>query len=101
MDDVLSISAVQQSDPVIHTYICVCVYIYIYSFPHIILYHVPSQVTTYSSLCYTAGSHGQVYFQLKCLSRPLFSYELMVGDWLSARQPWSPLVETVNSLVLF
>ena len=41
-----------------HTYI----YIYICSFSHIILYHVLSQVTSYSSLCYTAGS--------QCLSTP-------------------------------
>ena len=27
------------------------------SFSHIILHHVPSQVTGHSSLCYTAGSH--------------------------------------------
>ena len=33
-------------------YICV----YIYSFSHIILHHVPSKVTEYSSPCYTAGS---------------------------------------------
>ena len=38
----LSISAVQQSDPVTHIYIL---------FSHIILHHVPSQVTGYSSLC--------------------------------------------------
>ena len=47
--NVLSISAVQQSDPVIHTYM--------HSFSHIILHQVPSQVTGYSSLCCTAGSH--------------------------------------------
>ena len=35
---------------------------YLHSFSHIILHHVPSQVTWYSSLCYTAGSH--------CLSIP-------------------------------
>jgi len=32
-------------------------YIYIHSFSHIILHHVPSQVTRYSSLCFAAGSH--------------------------------------------
>ena len=31
--------------------IYICVHIYIYSFSHIILCHVPSQVTGYSSLC--------------------------------------------------
>ena len=34
-----------------YTYIC------IHSFSHIILHHVPSQMTRYSSLCHTAGSH--------------------------------------------
>ena len=38
------------------------IYIYIHSFSHIILHHVPSQVTRCSSLCYAAGSH--------CLSTP-------------------------------
>ena len=38
-----------------------------YSFSHIILHHVPSQVTKYSSLCYTVGSnlsssHTQDFF---------------------------------------
>ena len=32
-------------------------YVYTYPFSHIILHHVPSQVTRSSSLCYTAGSH--------------------------------------------
>ena len=36
-----------------HTYIDID----IDSFSHIILLHVPSQVTRYSCLCYTAGSH--------------------------------------------
>ena len=40
---VLSISTVQESDPVIYTH----------SFSHIIFHHVPSQVTRYSFLCYT------------------------------------------------
>ena len=44
----LSISVVQQSDPVIHIYTC--------SFSYIILHHVLSQVIDSSSLCYTAGS---------------------------------------------
>ena len=39
-----------------------CPVIYIHSFSHLILHHVPTQVTGYSSLCYTAGSH--------CLSIP-------------------------------
>ena len=43
---VLSISVTGQSDPVIY------IYIYIYSLSHIILHHVPSQATGYSSLCY-------------------------------------------------
>ena len=46
---VLSTSAVQQSDPVIH--------IDTYSLSHIIPHQAPSQVTGYSSLCDTAGSH--------------------------------------------
>ena len=37
-------------------------YINIHSLSHIILHHVPSQVTRSSSLCYTAGAH--------CLSIP-------------------------------
>ena len=57
---VLSISAVQHSDPVIHTYIHVCVCLYFFS------QYPPScsmfQATRYSSLCCTAGSH--------CLSTP-------------------------------
>ena len=32
-------------------------YIYRYSLSHLILHHGPSQVTIYSSLSYTAGSH--------------------------------------------
>ena len=54
----LSISALQQSDSVIHIYM----YIYSHSFSHIILYLVPSQGIRYSSLCYTVGPH--------CLSTP-------------------------------
>ena len=53
---ILSVSAVQKSDPVIH------IYIHIHCFSHIILHHVPSQVNGYSFLCYTAGLH--------CLSTP-------------------------------
>ena len=34
------------------------IYIYIYSSFHIILHHVPSQVTRCVFLCYTAGYHG-------------------------------------------
>ena len=45
-------SAIQQGDPVTHTYI--------YSFSPIILHHAPSQTTRYSSQCYTAGQ-GQFY----------------------------------------
>ena len=56
--NVLIISAVQQSDPVIHIH---------NSFSHIIFDHVPSQVTRYSSLCYTVGPH--------CLSKSL-SFEV-------------------------
>ena len=44
-------------------YMCVFVHLYIYSFSLIILHHVPSQVTGYSSLCYAAGS--------QCLSTQL------------------------------
>ena len=46
-------STIQQSDPVTHIYVCV----HIHSFSHIILHHASSQVTRYSSQCYTAGSH--------------------------------------------
>ena len=42
-------STVQQSDPVVLTYT--------HFFSHIILHQIPSQVTEYSSQCYTAGSH--------------------------------------------
>ena len=42
-------STVHQSDPVTHTYI--------HSFSHIVLHHAPSQVTRYSSQCYTAEFH--------------------------------------------
>ena len=38
-------SAIQQCDPVAHTYI--------HSFSHVILHRAPSQVTRYSPLCYT------------------------------------------------
>ena len=51
---VLSISAVQS---------------HIHSFSHIILHHVPPQVTRYSSPCYTAESH--------CLSTP----KLSMKEW--------------------
>ena len=44
---VVPISAVQKSDPVIHTYI--------YSFSLIIVHHILFQETGYSSLCYTVG----------------------------------------------
>ena len=54
--NVLSTSAVQKSDPVIY------IYVYTHCFSHIILYHVPSQVTRYSYFSYTAASH--------CLSSP-------------------------------
>ena len=46
---VLSISAIQQSDPVIH--------IYIHSFSYIFFHHFSSHVIRYSPLCYMAGSH--------------------------------------------
>ena len=53
------LSTVQQSDPAhTHTH----THIFFFSHFHTILHHVPSQVTRYSSLCYTAGSH--------CLSTP-------------------------------
>ena len=45
----MPISAVQQSDPVIHTYI--------YSSSYIIFHHGLSQETRYSSLCCTVGHH--------------------------------------------
>ena len=48
------VSPAQQNDPVTDIYIL---------FPHIVLHHVPSQVTGYSSLCCTAGPH--------CLSTPI------------------------------
>jgi len=44
-------SKVTQSLTHTHTYI----YAYINYFSHIILHRAPSQVTSYSSLCYTAG----------------------------------------------
>ena len=37
--------------------VCVCVCVCIHSFSHIIIRDAPSQVTEYSSLCYTAGFH--------------------------------------------
>jgi len=80
---VLSISSVQQSDPVIYIYDFFSHH-HIYSFSHIIPYRVPSQVTRYSSLCYTAGSH--------CLSTPnaiVASINLRLTDQ-STRSP-SPL----------
>jgi len=46
------ISAVQKSDPVIHTYIHALSYILSY----IIFHHVLSQETGYSSLCYVCSS---------------------------------------------
>ena len=82
--NVLSISAIQQSDPDIyiyiyiythtHTYIYIHTHIYIYTHTHtyiyiythiyifflsVILHHILSQAARYSSLCYTAGSHAQ------------------------------------------
>ena len=49
------ISAVQQSDSVIHTYICIYVHIYIYILFYILFHYGLSQDTEYSSLCYTVG----------------------------------------------
>ena len=46
--NVLSISAVQQSDPGI---------LYTLSFFYFTIHHILLQVIRYSSLCYTAGSH--------------------------------------------
>jgi len=51
-------SKVTQSYIYIHTH----THKHTHSFSYIILHHVPSQVTGYSSLCYTAGSH--------CLATP-------------------------------
>ena len=41
----------------LYIYIDIHIYIYTHSFSHIILHYVPSQVTRYSSLYYTAGHH--------------------------------------------
>ena len=59
-----SISAVQQSDPVIHMYVCVYVYIDTHSFSHIIFHYVLSQETGYSFLYYIAGPHCLLLFIL-------------------------------------
>ena len=48
-----------KNDPVIHIYTF---------FSHIILHHIPSQVTRYSSLCYKAADHD--FF--KTQSKPVF-----------------------------
>ena len=57
IDNVLSISAVQQSDSVIYIYICIP------SFSYIILHHVSSPVIGYSSLCYV--HQGRIAYPLQ------------------------------------
>ena len=52
-----------------------CIHIYTHSFSHIIPHHVPSQVTRYSSLCYTAASH--------CLSTPNYINEYNLNEQLN------------------
>ena len=52
MYDVVPISAVQQSDPVIHMCVCVCIYIYIYIYMHFFL--VLSSVMFYPKKVNTA-----------------------------------------------
>ena len=63
--NVLSIFAVQQSDPIMC--VCVCVCVCMHSFSDIILHHVASQATRYSFLCYIHAA-GWFYFLcvLKC-----------------------------------
>ena len=54
---------------VTHSHIC------IHSFSHIILHHIPSQVTRYSSLCYTASKDifaGYVFARLSGMFFPQF-----------------------------
>ena len=52
---VLSISPVQQSNPII--YLSIYLSIYIYSFSHIIIHHVLLQVIGHGFLCQTAGPY--------------------------------------------
>ena len=64
----------------------------LHPFAHIILHHVPSQVTGYSSLCYAAGS--------QCLSTQLI---LKAGSWsavpsLKDDSPFSFHAPTTNSI---
>ena len=63
------------------------VYIHTYSFSHIILHHVPLQVTRYSSLCYTPGSH--------CLSTPyaiVWSNSKLQSIPFPPHPPWQPQI---------
>ena len=65
---VLSISAVQQSDPVVH--------IYTFFSLIIILYHILSQVIGYNSLCCTAGPH-----RLSCVPVSIPGLETSACCW--------------------
>ena len=65
---------------------------YKYSFSHFILHHVQSQVTRYSSLCYTAGSHCfSTPNTIVCIyqpqtPRPSHSFPLTLGNHKSVPQ---------------
>ena len=62
-------------------------YIYTHSFSHIILHHVPSQVISYSSLCYTVGSHLLIHS--KCISLHLLTPN---SQSIPLPPPWQPQV---------
>ena len=44
-------------------------HIYMHSFSHVILHRIPSQVTRWSSLCYTTGSRRVEYFKASLSNR--------------------------------
>ena len=69
-------------------------YIHICSFSYITLHHVPSQVTRYSSLCYTAGSH--------CLSFPKCNnLHLLTSNSLSIQLSPSPPWHVYFQIMVF
>ena len=81
----MSVSTVQQSHSVVHTYIC------IYVLFLIIFHYVPSQTIEYSSLCYTAGPH--------CLSHQfldIFKGLIFVYIKTKQKKSWSSCCGTVD-----
>ena len=86
-------STVQQSDLVTNTHT------HIHSFSQIILHHALSQVTRYSSQCYTAGSLC-LSIHSKCNSLHLLTPDSQSIS-LPPPPPWQPQVCSLNPWVKF